>query len=70
MTVKLNPLADRVVVKPLEEQEQKKGGEPKKSASLDGPTGYSLSAELIGVAILFLPFVARLHRWRRGGRRK
>jgi chaperonin GroES len=26
MTVKLNPLADRVVVKPLEEKEQKKGG--------------------------------------------
>ena len=25
MTVKLNPLADRVVVKPLEEKEQKKG---------------------------------------------
>ena len=26
MTVKLNPLADRVVVMPLEEKEQKKGG--------------------------------------------
>ena len=26
MPVKLNPLADRVVVKPLEETEQKKGG--------------------------------------------
>jgi chaperonin GroES len=26
MPVKLNPLADRVVVKPLEEKEQKKGG--------------------------------------------
>lgn len=26
MSAKLNPLADRVVVKPLEEKEQKKGG--------------------------------------------
>ncbi|HEX5734403.1 MAG TPA: hypothetical protein VF131_16325 [Blastocatellia bacterium] len=51
-------------------QEQKKTDEPKKSASLEAPSGYSLSAELIGVAILFLPFVATLHRWRRGGRRK
>ena len=44
-------------------------GEPKKSARLEGPFGYSLTAELIGVAILFLPLVATLHRWRRGRRK-
>ena len=51
-------------------REQKKGEEPKKSASLEGPFGYGLTGGLIGLAILFLPFLVRLRRWRRGGRRE
>jgi hypothetical protein len=52
------------------EQEQKKAGEPKKSARLKEPYGFSITGELLGLAVLFLPFVATLHRWRRGGRRR
>jgi hypothetical protein len=51
-------------------QEQKKGDEPKKSASLKGPFGFGLTGELMGLAILFLPFVITFHRWRRGSKRR